>query len=131
MRRLETLWVFGDEDTPADDLVQKYRTRQSHEQTYRVMLHDIHVDAAPSGYNKKSRNPERPGFPKNALTLYGWIAALATNALQNFSQLLPQRFHRAHPRTLRRWILNTAADLYLGDDTVIIYFRPTAPKVAS
>jgi hypothetical protein len=122
--RWHALWVFGDEDTPAYELVREFRTRQHHEQTYRIMLHDIHVDTAPSGYNKRSRHPERPGFQQNALTLYGWIAALATNALLSFSLLLPERFHRAHPRTLRRWFLFTPADLFLGQDTLIVLLKP-------
>ena len=122
--RWHALWIFGDDDTPAYDLVQEFRSHQHHEQTYRVMLHDIYVDTAPSGYSKQSRDPERPGFKKNALTLYGWVAALATNTLLTFTKLLPQRFHRAHPRTLRRWFLNTTAELYLGDETLIVYLKP-------
>ncbi len=106
------------------ELVREFRTRQHHEQTYRIMLHDIHVDTAPSGYNKRSSQPERPGFQQNSLTLYAWIAALATNALQAFSLLLPNQFHRAHPRTLRRWFLFTPAELFLGHDTLIVLLKP-------
>ena len=122
--RWHALWIFGDDDTPAYELVKEFRSRQLHEQTYRVMLHDIYVDTAPSGYNKQSRDPERPGFKQNALSLYAWIAALATNALLAFTDLLPKRFHRAHPRTLRRWFLNTPADLYLGAGTLIVCLKP-------
>ena len=122
--RWHALWIFGDDDTPPYELVQEFRSRQHHEQIYRVMLHDIYVDTAPSGYNKQSRNPQRPGFKKNALTLYSWVAALATNTLLTFTELLPERFHRAHPRTLRRWFLNTTAELYLGDGTLIVYLKP-------
>lgn len=63
-------------------------------------------------------------MPQNALTLYAWIAALATNALQAFSLLLPGQFHRAHPRTLRRWFLFTPAELFLGHDTLIVLLKP-------
>lgn len=122
--RWHAFWVFGDEETSAEALVHEFRTRQHHEQTYRIMLHDIYVDTAPSGYNKRSRDPQRPGFQQNALTLYGWIAGLATNALLSFSLLLPARFHRAHPRTLRRWLLHIPADLYAGEGTLIVHLRP-------
>jgi len=122
--RWHALWVFGDDQTPASELVHEFRSRQHHEQTYRVMLHDIHVDTAPSGYSKQSRDPDRPGFKQNALTLYSWLAALATNALLALTERLPQRFRRAHPRTLRRWFLNTPANLYLGQDTLIVSLRP-------
>ena len=123
-QRWHALWIFGDDETPPYDLVREFRTRQRHEQTYRVMLHDIHVDTAPSGYSKQSSDPDRPGFKQNALTLFGWIAALATNALLTFTELLPTRFHRAHPRTLRRWFFCIPAELYLGNDTLIVLLRP-------
>jgi len=122
--RWHAIWVFGDNQTPAYDLVQQFRSRQHHEQAYRIMLHDAFVDTAPSGYNKKSANPDRPGFKQNALTLYSWLAALATNAVKDFSAALPPSFHRAHPRTLRRWFLNVPADIFLGHGTLIVLLRP-------
>ena len=54
--------VFGDDTTEAYVLVQQFRQRQQHEQRYRIMLHDALVDAAPSGYDKRSPNPKRPRF---------------------------------------------------------------------
>lgn len=122
--RWHALWVFGDEETPTFQLVQEFRTRQHHEQAYRVLLHDAFVDTAPSGYNKKSKNVRRPGFQQNAITLYTWIAALAANALEAFTRTLPARFLHAHPRTLRRWLFNVDADLFLGRDTLIVMLHP-------
>ena len=122
--RWHALWVFGDQQTEPYELVREFRTRQHHEQTYRVMLHDIHVDTAPSGYNKRSRDHKRPGFQHGPLHLFGWLAALATNALLELSLDLPPRFHRAQPRTLRRWFLCTPAELYAGDGTLIVLLRP-------
>ena len=122
--RWHALWIFGDERTSAQDLITEFRTRQRHEQTYRIMLHDIYVDTAPSGYNKRSTHPERPGFQKNALSLYAWVAALATNLLLDFTTRLPKRFLRAQPRTLRRWFLFAHAELFLGKDSLIVLVRP-------
>jgi hypothetical protein len=122
--RWHALWVFGDDVTPSFDLVREFRTRQHHEQTYRILLHDAFVATAPSGYNKRSRNVRRPGFRQNAITLYTWIAALATNTLDAFTRTLPEHFLHAHPRTLRRWIFNVDADLFLGNDTLIVLFHP-------
>lgn len=124
--RWHALWVFGDDDTEAWPLVDEFRTRQHHEQTYRVMLHDAHVDTASSGYDKNSPNPARPGFKQNAITLYGWTAALATQALQDFTTALPSHFLRAHPRTLRRWFFNTSAALFLGNGTLIVALQPSS-----
>jgi hypothetical protein len=122
--RWHALFVFGDNKTNAYALVQEFRARQHHEQTYRVLLHDSFVDTVPSGYNKKSPNPDRPGFRKNAITLYAWVTGLAVNTLRSLTNELPKRFHLAHPRTLRRWFLSMRADLYLGNGTLIILMRP-------
>jgi hypothetical protein len=122
--RWHAIWVFNDESTAPLELVREFRSRQHHEQVYRILLHDAFVDTAPSGYNKKSPNVKRPGFKQNALTLYAWMAALAANALDAFSRNLPRRFLHAHPRTLRRWLFNIDADLFLGHDTLIVLLRP-------
>jgi hypothetical protein len=122
--RWHALFVFRDNATPALTLIQEFRARQHHEQTYRVLLHDAFVDAAPSGYSKQSSNPDRPGFRKSALMLYSWLAGLAVNALCHFTASLPERFHRAHPRTLRRWWLNFPAELYLSDKALFIVLHP-------
>jgi hypothetical protein len=122
--RWHALFVFRDNATPALSLIQEFRARQHHEQTYRVLLHDAFVDAAPSGYSKHSSNPDRPGFRKSALMLYSWLAGLAVNALCHFTASLPERFHRAHPRTLRRWWLHFPAELYLSDKALFVVLHP-------
>ena len=122
--RWHALFVFRDNATDALALLQEFRARQHHEQAYRVLLHDAFVDAAPCGYSKKSPNPDRPGFRKNALTLYAWLAGLAVNALAAFTDSLPERFKWAHPRTLRRWWLHFPADLYLTDRALIVVLQP-------
>jgi hypothetical protein len=124
--RWHALWVFGDEQSDRWDIISEFRSRQHHEQTYRVMLHDAYVDTASSGYNKKSPNPARPGFKQNAITLYAWTVALATHALTGFASTLPATFHRAHPRTLRRWFFHTPAALFLGQGTLIVSLQPRA-----
>lgn len=124
--RWHALWVFGDDCTDRWDIISEFRSRQHHEQTYRVMLHDAHVDTTASGYNKKSPNPARPGFKQNAITLYAWTVALATHALADLTELLPRTFLRAHPRTLRRWFLHTPAALFLGQGTLIVALQPRA-----
>lgn len=131
--RWHALWVFGDDTTNAYEIVRQFRQRQHHEQTYRIMLHDLFVDTAPSGYNKDSTNPKRPGFKQNALTLYAWVAALAANALDAFATQLPGRLphqkpsslpNRLHPRSLRRWLFLTPAEIFLATDALIVLLQP-------
>jgi hypothetical protein len=111
--RWHALFVLHDDATPALDLLHEYRTRQHHEQGHRIGVHDLWIDTSPSGYPKRGR-PDRPGFRQGPLTLYAWIAALAWDALRALGHALPARFHLAHPRTLRRWVLRRDADLILS-----------------
>lgn len=122
--RWHALFIFRDNATDALSLIKEFRARQHHEQTYRVLLHDAFVDTAPSGYFKNSPNPDRPGFRRNAITLYAWLAGLAVNVLTSFTASLPKRFKLAHPRTLRRWWLNFPADLYLSDRAFFVVLHP-------
>lgn len=124
--RWHALWVFGDTTTAAFDLVKRYRARQHHEQRYRVLLHDAFVDTAPSGYNKRSRNPDQPGFRQNALALYAWLCGLCTDALERFGRRLGDRFRHAHPRTLRRFFFCIPAQLYqCGTDRLLVVLTVT------
>jgi hypothetical protein len=122
--RWHALFIFRDNATDPLTLIQQFRARQHHEQTYRILLHDAFVDTVPSGYSKKSPNPDRPGFRRNAITLYAWLAGLAVNALSAFTASLPERFSLAHPRTLRRWWFNFPADLYLSDKALFVVLYP-------
>ena len=122
--RWHALFVFRDNGTDALTIIKEFRARQHHEQTYRVLLHDAFVDTVPSGYYKKSPNPDRPGFRRNAITLYAWVTGLAVNVLTAFTAGLPKRFKLAQPRTLRRWWLNFPADLYLTDAALFVVLHP-------
>ncbi|MFT3765496.1 MAG: hypothetical protein QM820_08280 [Minicystis sp.] len=117
--RWHALFILHDDTTPALDLLHEYRTRQHHEQGHRIGVHDLWIDTSPSGYPKHGR-PERPGFRQGPFTLCAWIAALAWDALRALGHDLPARFHLAHPRTLRRWVLMRDADLILTPSHLLV-----------
>jgi hypothetical protein len=117
--RWHALFILHDDITPALDLLHEYRTRQHHEQGHRIGVHDLWIDTSASGYPKDGR-PDRPGFRRGPFTLYAWIAALAWDALRALGDALPPRFHRAHPRTLRRWALLRDADLILTPTHLLV-----------
>lgn len=117
--RWHALFILHDDTTPALDLLHEYRTRQHHEQGHRIGVHDLWIDTSPSGYPKRSR-PDRPGFRQGPLLLYAWIAALAWDAIRALGYALPARFHLAHPRTLRRWVLVRDADLIVTPSHLLV-----------
>ncbi len=126
--RWHALFVLHDDTTPALELLHEYRTRQHHEQGHRIGVHDLWLDTSASGYPKRGW-PDRPGFRQGPLTLCAWIAALAWDALRALGDALPARFHLAHPRTLRRWVLRRDADLILTPShlLVVLAFAPRRP----
>lgn len=117
--RWHSLFILHDDTTPALDLLHEYRTRQHHEQGHRIGVHDLWIDTTASGYPKNGR-PDRPGFRQGPFMLYAWIAALAWDALRGLGDALPVRFHNAHPRTLRRWVLMRDADLILTPTHLLV-----------
>jgi hypothetical protein len=117
--RWHALFILHDDKTPALELLHEFRTRQHHEQGYRIGLHDLGFDTAPSGYPKNG-SPQRPGFRQGPLALSAWIAALAWEALRELGASLPTVFHHAHPRTLRRWILVRDAALIVTPSHLLV-----------
>ncbi len=117
--RWHALFILHDDTTAPLDLVHEYRTRQHHEQGHRLGVHDLALDTIPSGYPKTSR-PDRPGFRQGPITLCTWIVALAWDALRELGASLPKRFHLAHPRTLRRWLLHRSAELFVTRSHLLV-----------
>jgi hypothetical protein len=71
-----------------EDVLPIFRTRQYHEQAHRVEVHDLFVDAAPSGYDKDSPDRKRPCFQRSPLPMIGWLAALLYNAAADLGEAL-------------------------------------------
>ncbi len=77
------------------------------------------------GYDKRSQDPEHPGFRPGALALYAWLAGRATNAMKQLGAPLGAAFLHAHKRTLRRYLLCLPAQLYLlGPDRLLVALQP-------
>jgi hypothetical protein len=110
----------NDEAAPGYELVTEFRTRQHHEQAYRIMVHDEALDAVTSGYNRRARNPKRPGFNHGPIQIVAWIKALAFNAFMAFTERLPAALRHCHPRTLRRLFLTRPGRLWLTPKDLIV-----------
>ena len=122
--RWHALFILHDDITQPLDLLHEYRTRQNHEQGYRIGVHDMALDTVPSGYPKDGR-PDRPGFRRGPITLCAWITALTWDALRDLASRLPPAFQMAHPRTLRRWILERDAELLVTPSHLLVALEST------
>ncbi len=116
--RWHILYV-NDERTPAYQLIQEFRQRQHHEQGYRIGVHDLDLDAVPSGYAKRSR-PAHPAFRPAALTWAAWTKLLAANLIEQFGAQLGGPWRHAHPRTLRRTFLNRPGTLRETPEALLV-----------
>lgn len=104
-------------------LIQQFRSRQNHEQAYRVGVHDLNLDAITHGYVKDS-DPEAPDFDPARITLVGWLKALASGALQAFKANLPHPFGKMQAGSLMRHFLLRPGSLYATGDELIVALDP-------
>jgi hypothetical protein len=100
--------------------VELFRTRQNHEQAYRVGVYDEFLDAVPCGYDKESPDPKRPRFQRGPLQMIGWLVALVYNGVADFAERLVGRFQGSHVRTLRRMFFNRPGTLYETAEALIV-----------
>jgi hypothetical protein len=117
--RWHALLILHDDRTDSLELLREFRSRQHHEQAYRIGVHDLALDTVPSGYPKQGQ-PNRPGFRRGPITLCAWITALTWHALRDLGLNLPKTFHLAHPRTLRRWVLERSAQLLMTKRRLLV-----------
>jgi hypothetical protein len=115
--------------TPLDVLTM-FRSRQNHEQAYRVGVHDEGLDAVACGYDKNSPDPTRPRFQRGALQLMGWLVGLVYNAVGDLSAGLGQAWEGSHVRTIRRTFLNRPGRVYGTPTTLVVQLDPFAEQQA-
>jgi hypothetical protein len=104
-------------------LIQQFRSRQHHEQAYRVGVHDLNLDAITHGYVKDS-DPAAPDFDPARITLVGWLKGLAFNVLQAFKANLGDPFDKMQAGSLMRHFLLRGGSLYATSDELIVALDP-------
>jgi hypothetical protein len=104
-----------------DEVLSLFRTRQRHEQAYRVGVHDEFLDGVRCGYDKESPDPKRPRFQRGPLQMLGWLVALVYNAAGDFAASLAGEFAGSHVRTLRRLFFNRPGWLYETPEALIVH----------
>ena len=104
-------------------LIQQFRSRQNHEQAYRVGVHDLNLDAITHGYVKDS-DPAAPEFDPARITLVGWLKALAFNVLQAFKANLRDPFGKMQAGSLMRHFLLRPGSLHATADELIVALDP-------
>ena len=122
--------LYSTSTAAAHDVLTGFRSRQHHEQAYRVGKHDEFMDAVPCGYNKQSPNRMRPGFPRGPLQMIGWLVALVYNAVADFAAGLDGDYEGCHVSTLQRKFFNRPGRLYSTPEALIVYLDPFAEQEA-
>jgi hypothetical protein len=112
------------------EVLTTFRSRQHHEQAYRVGKHDEFLDAAPCGYNKDSPDRMRPGFQRGPLQMIGWLVALVYNATADFACGLAGDYVGCHVSTLQRKFFNRPGRLYCTPEALIVYLDPFSEQEA-
>lgn len=108
------------------DVLRVFRSRQHHEQAYRVGVYDEGLDAVPWGYDKDSPDPKRPRFHRGPLQMMGWLVALVYNAVADLAGQLPGKWSACEIRKLRRAWFHRPAQLYQTPEALIVYLEPFA-----
>nr|QNO52755.1 hypothetical protein KDAIOKAM_00024 [Methanosarcinales archaeon ANME-1 ERB6] len=115
----------NDEVTSTYDLLVEYRSRQNHELCYRVMKHDLSLDALPKSYPLNPKE-EKVQFRDKHVMLVGWIKALAFNILGEFKESLDKKYHKMTAGTIVRKFLDRPATIKTTADEIVVkfdYFR--------
>jgi hypothetical protein len=113
-----------------EDVLTVFRSRQCHEQAYRVGVYDEFLDAVPCGYDKESPDRQRPRFHRGPLQLIGWLIALVYNAVGDWTLALAGDFAGCHVRTLRRKFFQRPGTLYATPEAMIVHLDPFAGQEA-
>jgi hypothetical protein len=110
-----------DEDASAYDIVVEYRSRQNHELCYRVLKHDLNIDALPKSYplNPKA---EKVQFRDKHVMLVGWIKALAFNVISDFKENLEEKYHKMTAGTIVRKFIERPATIKMTADEIVVKF---------
>jgi hypothetical protein len=112
--------LFSSSLADPPDVLTIFRSRQNHEQGYRVGVYDAFLDSVPCGYDKESPNPKRPRFHRGPLQMMGWLVALVYNAVADLSEGLAGDWKGSHIRTLRRCFFNRPGQLHLTERALIV-----------
>jgi hypothetical protein len=103
----------------------EYRSRQNHELCYRIVKHDLNLNALPKSYplNPKA---EKVQFRDKHVLLIGWLKALAFNISNDFKEGLDKNYHKMTTGTIVRKFINRPATIETTADKLVAkfdYFR--------
>jgi hypothetical protein len=122
--RWHPLFTTAEAEVGPGEVLDMFRTRQHHEQAYRVGVYDESLDAAPCGYDKGSPDPLRPRWQRGGLQMIGWLVALVYNAVADLSGDLAGDESGSHVGTLRREFFNRPGTLYQTPEALIVNLDP-------
>jgi hypothetical protein len=106
------------------EILPIFRARQHQEQSFRIGVHDLGLNAVPGGYDKESPDRQRPRFHRGPVQMIGWLVALVYNAAADLAESLGQDHFGDHVQTLRRKFFNRPGQLYETPEALIVHLDP-------
>jgi hypothetical protein len=116
--------IYTNDDATAKKVAVRFRSRQNQELCYRVMVHDLNLDALPKSYSTKSKTKEgkKANFLTKRIKLMGWLKAYAFNLNQEFKKELPEKYHKMTAGTIMKKFLRKNALIHMSQEEIIVHF---------
>ncbi len=118
--------IYTNDDDAPQQVAIRYRERQNHELCFRVMGHDLNLDALPKSYstNAKPKEGKKANFLSKGIMFFGWLKACAFNLIQDFKNELPEKYHTMTVGTIMLKFLRKNAVVFVNDEEIKVVFEP-------
>jgi len=117
-----TCFFTNDHETPMAELADEYPTHWRQENGYRVMAHDLALDALPKGYHRREDGTIE--LDSTQVKLIAWLKGRAFNLAGDLGRALGGRWANATAGTLMRKFILRRATLYSVGDQLHVVLDP-------
>lgn len=117
-----TCFFTNDHETPMKELADEYPIHWRQESGYRVLVHDLALDALPKGYRQQEDGSIQ--LDSTQVKLIAWLKGRAFNLMRDFGQALGGLWATATVGTLVRKFIVRPATLYRSDERLQVVLDP-------
>lgn len=129
------VYLTKDTESPVELIDSQYRSRQSHENGYRILKHNLSGDTLPKPYKLECSENSHAEKRKTISTtcssetmkstfFIGWVKALAFNMVKDFGYKLGEDYSKMHLATLARKFLRRPGVIHISDTKIQVTINP-------